>query len=98
MDSCIWLFKNWCLLLESRFESVFSTSSQHRMPLDQRLRSDLSPIPGMWQKVFLNKAFLLASRDSGFASRIFVIVRLRTYHNSRHECKNFVGCFSFCLR
>ena len=60
------------------------------MPLDQRLRSDLSPIPGMWQKVFLNKAFLLASRDSVFSVRMFFVLWLRTYHNSEGECKNFV--------
>ena len=74
MDSCIRLFNNWRLFLESRIESVFSTSSQHRMPLDQRLRSDLSPIPGMWQKVFLNKAFLLAGRDSGLAVGMFFVL------------------------
>jgi len=39
------------------------------MPLDQRSRSDLSCIPGMWQKVFFNKAALFAGMNSRFSLR-----------------------------
>jgi hypothetical protein len=45
----------------------------------------------MWQKVFLNKAFLLPSRDSGLAVRISFALWLRTYHDSGAECKKIVG-------